>query len=52
MPDPAGTPLDYGPPAPAKPFRWPLLLAVWTVGLAVWAGYFMLIGWLLAKILL
>jgi hypothetical protein len=30
---------------------WILLFAVWIVGLIIWAGYLVMIGWLLYKFL-
>ena len=53
MTDPAGSPLDYGRQTPTPPpMRWLVLLLVWTIGLAVWLVYFLLIGYVLVKVLL
>lgn len=53
MPNDAGTPIDYGRQAPTPPaMRWLILLLVWIVGLGVWVLYFLLIVYVLVKILL
>ncbi len=50
-PDP-NTPLEYGLGTPPRaPWRWPLLLGVWGVGLVVWLFYLVVLGFVLLVLL-
>jgi len=45
-------PLDYGHPAPRRmPWRWPILLSVWGIGLVIWLFYLVVLGYVLLVIL-
>ncbi len=52
MSDRENLPLEYGRPAPKRlAFRWPILLAVWAVGLVIWLIYLAVLAYLLLVIL-